>query len=278
MSESTARHGRLVAATSLEDVEALDVAGGQVAFTTVACPGRETNEDALGIFPIGEARAVVAVADGVGGQPAGESASRQVLECVWDALLGADPEAASLRAPILDGIEAANRALLEAGAGSATTLALAELNGSELRTYPVGDAALLCVGQRGRIKLQTVSHSPVGYAVESGLLDPREALEHEERHLISNAVGATDMRIEVGTTLTMAPRDTLLLATDGVFDNAHRSELVALIRSGPLEPAASRLRSLCRRRMVAPEADHPSKPDDLSLILFRPVPSRTRRV
>lgn len=274
MNDTSAPLGRLVAAASLEDVEALDVSGGRVAFTTVACPGREPNEDALGIFPIGEARAVVAVADGVGGQPAGESASRQVLECVWDALLAADPEAPSLRGPILDGIEAANQALLEAGAGAATTLALAELNGSELRTYHVGDAALLCVGQRGRIKLQTVSHSPVGYAVESGMLDPREALEHEERHLISNAVGSADMRIEVGTTLRMAPRDTLLLATDGVFDNAHRSELVRHVRTGPLEQAASQLRSLCRRRMVAPEAEHPCKPDDLSLILFRPSAPR----
>ncbi len=258
----------------MEGVETVGIAGGRVAWTTVAGPGGATNEDALGIFAVEDHRAVLAVADGVGGQPAGESASRQVLECLWDALLAGAAGQESLRAPILDGIEAANRSLLEAGAGAATTLAVAELRGRELRTYHVGDAAILVVGQRGRIKLQTVAHSPVGYAVESGLLDPRDALGHAERHLISNAVGSADMRVELGSPLRLAARDTLLLATDGVFDNLHEEELVDRIRCGPLTRAAEAIRELCQRRMRGESADgdaerHPSKPDDLSLVLFR---------
>ena len=253
----------------MEDVESVAIASGEVAFSTVASPEREPNEDALGVFPLGKGRGVLAVADGVGGSPAGDSASRLVLECIWDALLAADSDTESLRGPILDGIEAANRQLMDSGSGAATTLAVAELRGQVLRTYHVGDAAILLVGQRGRIKHQTVSHSPVGYAVESGMLDPTEALEHEERHLISNAVGRADMRIEVGSVLTMTKRDTLLLASDGVFDNAYDDELVDAIRTGPVSDSTRAIRTLCARRMATPGGRDPSKPDDLSLLIYR---------
>ena len=271
-----AAKGRLVAASSMDDVEALARSGWQSVFFTAACPGHAVNEDAVGVFPLGEEGVVLAVADGVGGQPEGESASRRVLECLWDALIAAPQEAESLRGPILDGIEAGNRALLDAGGGSATTLAVAELRGRELRSYHVGDAAILLVGGRGRIKLQTVAHSPVGYAVEAGLLDPEEALHHEERHLISNAVGAPDMRIEIGSPLQLGARDTLLLATDGLFDNVHEAELIETIRKGALRKAGRALLETSRARMEARDPALPSKPDDVGFVLARVVFDRPR--
>ncbi len=268
MTEPSSPQGRLVAGVSLEETERLAIAGGNAFLFTSAAPGRELNEDAAGMFPLGSG-GILAVADGVGGHPAGESASRKVLECLWDALLAADPTADSLRTPILDGIEAANRELTLGGTGAATTLAVVEVRGRELRTFHVGDAAILLVGQRGRIKLQTVAHSPVGYAQEAGLLDEREALQHDERHLISNAVGTTDMRIEVGSAVTMAPRDTLLLATDRVLDNLRQQEIVDAIRTGPLEQGVETIRTTCRKRMLG-EHGGPSKPDDATLVVFRP--------
>ena len=78
---------------------------------------------------------------------------------------------------------------------------------------------ILAIGQKGKIKLQTISHSPVGLAVESGHLDESEAMHHEQRHVVSNVVGDQTMRIEVGAKLMLAPRDTVLLSTDGLFDN-----------------------------------------------------------
>ncbi len=267
MSTPGSPQGRLVAGISLEAPERLGIAGGEAILFTRASPDRDANEDAAGLFPLGPG-GVLAVADGVGGLPAGESASRTVLECLWDALLAADPSAESLRGSILDGIEAGNQALLANGSGAATTLAVAELRGRELRTYHVGDASILLVGQRGRIKCQTVAHSPVGYAQEAGLLDEEEALDHDQRHLISNAVGTPDMRIEVGSPITMAPRDTLLLATDGLFDNLLLYEIVEAIRRGPLDRATHTLQTTCRRRMRGEEPG-PSKPDDATLVLFR---------
>jgi PPM family protein phosphatase len=158
----------------------------------------------------------------------------------------------------------------EIGMGAATTLAVVEIREHTLRPYHVGESMILVVGQRGKSKLQTVSHSPVGFAVESGLLDAVEAMHHEDRHLVSNVVGNADMRIEIGPCVELAPRDTLLLASAGLFDNLHLPEIVELLRKGPLPDAVRSLAAEARRRMQCPQDGHPSKPDDLTIVAWRP--------
>ena len=247
----------------------LSVAGGDAVVYTARAPGRErSNEDGAGLLSLDGARGVLAVADGLGGHPAGEDAAVIALRCLLDALTRLEG-GAELRPAILDGLDEANRAVIELGVGAATTLAIAEISSEALRPYHVGDCAILVVGQRGKIKLQTVSHSPVGYAIEAGLLDEDDEMHHRDRHLISNLLGAPDMRIEVGSRLRLAPRDTVLLATDGLFDNLNVDEIVEIIRSEPLLAVSARLAHLGAERMCAPSSEEPSKPDDLTFILFR---------
>jgi serine/threonine protein phosphatase PrpC len=138
-----------------------------------------------------------------------------------------------------------------------------------VRAYHIGDSEAIVVGQRGIIRLQTTAHSPTGFAVEAGFLDEREALHHEDRHLVSNFLGTTDMRIDVGTELQLKPRDTILLASDGLMDNVHLGEIIERIRKGPLDTAIALVVSLANRRMAGASSGQPSKPDDLSVILFR---------
>ena len=232
------------------------------------CPGRSANQDS-GACIVLEAGAVLAVADGVGGQAGGANASRLVAECLKDTVRRAGADGGAVRAAILDGLEEANRRVLELGIGAGTTLAAVEILVDTLRPYHVGDSEILVVGQRGLVKLQTVSHSPVGYAVESGMLDGEEALHHDERHLVSNLVGSSEMRIEVGSPLVMAQRDTLLLGTDGLFDNVPIPEIVETIRVGPLARAAERLAEIACHRMDEPVEGQPSKPDDVTFLLYR---------
>ena len=103
-----------------------------------------------------------------------------------------------LRTAILDGIEAANSAVQSLANGSATTLTVITIEGRILRSYQVGDSEAVVVGQRGVVKLQTLPHSPTGFAVEAGFLNQKDALHHEDRYLVSNFLGASDMRIDVG--------------------------------------------------------------------------------
>jgi serine/threonine protein phosphatase PrpC len=85
-------------------------------------------------------------------------------------------------------------------------------------------------------------------------------------------VGAPDMRIEVGPVAELRPRDTLLLASDGLFDNLHQDEIIERIRKGALTDALRRLTKDAQARMAAPDEAHPSKPDDLTVLLYRPRP------
>ena len=182
-----------------------------------------------------------------------------------------------IRTGILNGFESANEEVLALALGAATTLTVVEFDGHLVRHYHVGDSMVLLTGQRGKVKMQSIPHSPVGYAVESGLLDEEDAMHHEERHVISNVIGSADMRIEMGSAVELARRDTLLLASDGLSDNLHVSEIVECVREGPLVNVARNLARLARERMEGAVEGSPSKPDDLSFAVFRPSASGKRR-
>ena len=91
-------------------------------------------------------------------------------------------EIANLRGAIINGFESADGAISSLGTGAAATLAVVEVQGHKMRSYHAGDSMVLVTGQRGRIKWQTIPHSPVGYAVEAGLLQQvRAELERPAR-------------------------------------------------------------------------------------------------
>ena len=246
---------------------------GEVCVRSLRSPEKSTpNEDAAAVIQVGEDSLVLAVADGVGGTPAGREASNSAVQTLCRVL--GEPRATEpspLRPVILDAVEEANKAVLDLARGAATTLVVAELVGKRLRSYHVGDSELVTVGQRGRVKARVVPHSPTGFAVEAGLLDQDEAVQHDQRHVLFNVIGTQDMRVEVGPALELAQRDTVLLASDGLFDNLFFDEIVEIIRRGPLAAAADKLVNAARERMAADGANgRPCKPDDLTIILFRP--------
>ncbi len=256
------------------------VGGGSLVAFSCPAPEKETpNEDAIAAIPYGPDAAVLVIADGAGGLPAGRRASQLAVRSLEDSLNVAMEETMLLRTSILNGIEAANQAVLALANGSATTMTVITIEGLLVRTYQVGDSKAMIVGQRGRIKLQTTAHSPTGFAVQAGFLDRRDALHHEERHLVSNFIGTTDMHIDMGIEVKLKPRDTVLLASDGLTDNVHVHEITEIIRKGSLSGAIESLSQLARRRMSVESRHQPSKPDDLSVILFRkPYKGRETRI
>jgi len=249
---------------------------GEVCVRSVRSPEKDTfSEDAAAVIQLGDDSLVLAVADGVGGNPAGREASNAAVQTLARVLKKLPNDEPKLRPAILDAVEEANKAVLGLARGAATTLVVAQLDATGLRSYHVGDSELLAVGQRGRIKQRVVPHSPTGFAVEAGLLDEDEAVQHDQRHVLFNVIGSSDMRVEVGPALQLAARDTVLLASDGLFDNLYIDEIVDTIRSGPLKAAADRLVERVQARMKGNgKTDQPCKPDDLTIVLFRPHRSR----
>lgn len=226
-------------------------------------------EDAALVLELGPHSYLLAVADGMGSGARADDASAAIVECLAKRASSLVEESTS-RLEILNAIEEASEQIRGWGVGAATTVVIARVDGEAYRTYHVGDSEALVTGQRGKLKWQTVSHSPVGYAQASGLLDAHDAMVHEERHLVNSMLGMEGMRVDVGERRHFAARDTLVLGSDGLFDNLEVSEIVEFIRRGPLKRAADSLLTMSLQRMNRPEAQGPGKPDDIAFILYRP--------
>ncbi len=262
----------IIAEADLAEVEQGSFLGGTVGIFSSPSPDRDgdPNEDAAAVIPFDRWSGALVVADGCGGLPNGGQASRVVVDAIAAELGSARENEQPLRLAVIDGIQRANREVAALGAGAGSTVSVITIERGIVRSYHVGDSMVLVTGQRGRIKLQTIAHSPVGYAVESGLLDEDEAIDHVERHIVSNLVGFDDMRIEIGPAIRLAPRDTLVIASDGLSDNMLVGEIVERVRKGSVPDAIDALVGLCRCRMAADQADVPHKPDDLTILLYRP--------
>lgn len=258
-------------AQSMAEAKLLTFASGSLVLFSAPRPAPDAeNEDCAALIPAGETTGVLIVADGLGGSRAGAQAAAAAASAMKKTLQKDTERGEDLRTAILDGFEQANTAVLELGLGAATTLAAVEIGDDFIRPYHVGDSLIMVVSNQGTLKFQNVAHSPIGYAVESGMLDERDALEHEERHVVSNVVGSPAMHIEVGPKISLAKRDTVVIASDGLSDNFRIDEIVEIVRKGPLDAAARSLIEICGRRMKGEDAaDSPSKPDDLTFIAFR---------
>lgn len=251
---------------------------GEAGVFSNRAPKKETpNEDSTALIPVNRNSAVLVVADGMGGSAGGDRASALAINKLREELRRAARGTITLRAAILNGFEKANRDILKMAIGAATTMAVVEIEKNRFRPYHVGDSMILVVGGRGKMKHQTISHSPIGYGVEAGLLDEDEAMRHKDRHLVSNVVGSPEMHIAIGPSIQLSDRDTAILASDGLFDNLSVNEIVETIRKGPLLEAAGTLAKNATERMSNPTREEPAKPDDLSFIVFRPASRKPRQ-
>lgn len=254
-------------------VELVDLSSGQAAIYSRRCPSRELspNEDSACIIEVTESRSILAVADGVGGGVAGHRASKCVVEQLAKSCLEVEIDSRhgrkGLRGEVIDGIEIANGEILSWGVGSATTLTAVELHESSFRYFHVGDSGAMLTSNRGTIRFSTIGHAPVAQAVAIGMLDSEEALDHEDRNLITNCIGSSEMSIELGIFQPMSIRDTLTIASDGLFDNLTKQEIAEFIRKGDLLEQATKLVQAVESRMQS----EVGKPDDLTVICYRPA-------
>lgn len=243
------------------------LAAGDIAVFSSKSPDKTgMNEDAAAVLSINAETIVLAVADGVGGLPAGAQASSYLMDSLRDACANPEP-GIELRDVLLSAIEHANSHIMDTANGSATTLAAVEIRNNFMRSYHVGDSSILLVGQHGKTVMETVLHSPTGYAVESGFLSEDDAIHHEQRHIVSNVVGSREMHISMSMPVQLKRYDTLLLATDGLTDNIEKQSIIDTIRKGALTSCSNQLQKTAAERMLDPGERY--KPDDITCILYR---------
>ena len=252
------------------DVDVVD--GREIAAFTTRSPSKiARNEDSLAWMAWPEAL-MLAIADGVGGQPGGAEASTLTVQLLIERFKNISQDQISLdvfREGVLDTLERANADIQSLGVGSGTTLTVVAVAHGQARAFSVGDSSVMVCGGKGKIKFLNTPHSPTGYAVAAGVLSENDALHHEERHLLSNLVGSQDMHIEIGPKLKLMARDKILVASDGLWDNMYLEEIVEVVHKGAVHKAAKTIQITCRGRMTSGDASLPGHADDLSFILAR---------
>lgn len=176
---------------------------------------RTNNEDAA----YASTRLLV-IADGIGGQPAGELASEIVvrtLSALDGTTIEGDPTAALCAA-----VDAANQQIRIATAtnpaseGMGTTVTAALLTGDQIAVVHVGDSRGYLLRDRVLYQL-TRDDTFVQALVEEGILSAEEARTHPQRSLVTSAVQGDDVTPSTGL-VPVREGDRLLLCSDGLTD------------------------------------------------------------
>lgn len=165
----------------------------------------DKNEDA---FLVISKKGLFVVADGVGGGPSGDYASRTLVDEIYDVCSNVEKLTEQL---IVSAIKSANHKILEVAqstekVGMATTLACAFVDGSTLTTLHVGDSRIYRVGSKCLDQL-TEDHTKVV-----------EKANGVKKVVVTNAVGVrSDVKVEIQH-LDWSQSDSLILCSDGVTD------------------------------------------------------------
>ncbi len=221
-------------------------------------PTASVTEDSGGLCLRASTGEIFAIADGMGGHPCGEEASRLAVSTII-AGLGGNSQGYDNPLRYFDD---ANQRVIDLKKGSGSTIVVAELRGNKVRFYNVGDSLGLVLGGKGKIKCQTVQHTKFGYGVESGLIKNTQTNNHRYGSELNNYLGSPSMRVDVGIEFTLASQDMVLLMSDGLYDHV---DFTAIRPAGSCLEFCQSIVAEAIRNMESTSGRH----DDMSIILFQ---------
>jgi serine/threonine protein phosphatase PrpC len=240
---------------------AVEVAGK----TDVGCV-RANNEDNFGY----DSRyGIFVVCDGMGGQAAGEVASKMGVDALLEYFRNstgreetaghgppgsgqkpASRETQELAAaasgdgsPLAEAIRLANRRIYEAGeresgkSGMGSTVVAALVRGNSLTIGNVGDSRIYLI-RHGEIQQLTRDHSLVMEQVRLGLITREQAEQSEMQNVILRALGS-EKEVEADVEDLLAVNgDIILMSSDGLTRHVRDQEILAVVTAAPSLDAA----------------------------------------
>ncbi|MFM0198478.1 protein phosphatase 2C domain-containing protein [Paraburkholderia fungorum] len=208
---------------------------------------REINEDACLAQP---EPGRWAVADGMGGHAVGDLASRLVI----DTLSRLAPPLA-MKTGIADArarLQAVNRQLRNEAArrqvqriGSTVIVLLAC---DRFCGYLWAGDSRLYLYRAGQLRQLTRDHSQVEQLKSLGVITDEEARHHPAQHMITRAVGATDVLELDDDAIEVADGDVFLLCSDGLSNEISDAEILEVLTSVACERASDELVELAIAR------------------------------
>jgi serine/threonine-protein kinase len=221
-------------------------------------PVRSNNEDYVGCWQPKEQEeqrnrgAVVAIADGVGGQGQGEVASRLAVETAIARFQELKPDTPPRQA-LFYIFTYANLAVYDQGMENrgegrmATTLTISLLRNDEATIGHVGDCRVYLV-EEGRIRRVTADHSYAAMQVKMGLMSEDEAAASDMRCVLTRSLGKEPTVQLDYYTVQVRQGNRLVQCSDGLHHCLRDEEIAEIVSHDPPAEACRRLVDLAVRR------------------------------
>lgn len=196
--------------------------------------GRMDNQDSYGFAdtPLG---LLVVVCDGMGGGPAGKTASQLAMETIVGVVRSCKPQDHAERV-LNSAVESANSALMGAIRtnpslqGMGTTCVALLLNRKYAYIAHVGDSRCYVL-RGGKVAFRTADHSYVAEMVRKGELTEEQARQSSHSNVITRAIGVRPTVEAEIDKVGVKPGDRFALMTDGIWGAMPEQPLVGSLCS-----------------------------------------------
>ena len=227
---------------------------------------RKTNQDYIfcSMKPVGSLPNLFIVAEGMGGHKAGDLASRYTVEEFLNVVEASESE--NPISIIEEAVRKSNIALINKSKesidyeGMGTTLVVATFIRNSLYIANVGDSRLYCINND--IQQITRDHSLVEEMINLGELDRKNARTHENKNIITRAVGVDSEVVADFFEVDYSKDDIILMCSDGLSNMIDDEDIKRIINeSTDLEAACN---------MLIETANANGGRDNISVILIDP--------
>ncbi|MEX0726190.1 MAG: protein phosphatase 2C domain-containing protein [Planctomycetaceae bacterium] len=199
---------------------------------------RENNEDSCTVHGAGR---MFIVADGMGGQNAGEKASAMAVELFPKRLEQKLSQASPVTGDVIlksidEAVSHANTEIMALGEvdsdtrSMGTTIAFIVHYGETLYVGGVGDSRVYML-RNGNFMQLTTDHSLTQALIDAGTLTPEEAVGHRYRNVLYRYLGTKEGGTGVQTRqIQPQAGDRFLICSDGVLDGSNDDDLADILR------------------------------------------------
>lgn len=207
----------------------------QVGFKSDKGLRRSNNEDACFVMLPDK---VYVVADGVGGNNAGEIASRTAVNEIVSYINKHSVKEAGNKYAIVNYfqrcLDEVNEKIFrlahtyEENSGMATTLVIVYVTENKAYIVNVGDSRAYLYRNSGLIQM-TEDHTYVNTLVKAGILSKEQAETDERKNVITKAIGAEPTVEPDFFQVEIAESDVFVICTDGLYDEVEKTEMIEVL-------------------------------------------------
>ena len=192
---------------------------------------KRQNEDRFLIKNIRPDMILLAIADGLGGQPAGHIAAQTAIQAIENFIPGSDDPEKKVADLILKADDSVKK-LSESDPKleyMGTTLTIALSNKDRIFWAHVGDTRIYHLKHNKLLQI-TTDQTMAQFLVEESEITQEKALNHPMQNLLDQSLGCGYCEPETGS-FKVAPGEIVLLCSDGLFSEINPDHMKNLLSS-----------------------------------------------